>query len=183
MKRYCLERDGNLWVITDLENNNWSAKFTNQEDAQSKFDSLIKNDSTSDIIVDEIKVLHHNDNITESKLICDDYNDERLKKFNWGAFLMTGPWCFIYKQWIYLIVFLIIAALCSTDNSGISFILNLLLCYMVGKKGYRIAWKTYKSKFETVERMIKAQKEWMYFGLCMSIFYLPVIILRIIKLF
>jgi hypothetical protein len=75
---------------------------------------------------------------------------KKLKKWNWGAFLLSGLWAFGNKLTLWAIL---------------SFIpgLNLIVIFYLGSKGNQLAWE--KSNSISIEDFIKIQDYWSKWGI------------------
>lgn len=106
----------------------------------------------------------------------DDF--ELLQKFNWGAFLMCGLWSLIYRQWGWLLLFLVIGYLQRISPGPIPYIVlafYYLSAAVLGSNANRIAWEVHGKSFGTIRKTIEAQKKWLYWGIglnAISVIYL-----------
>ena len=82
----------------------------------------------------------------------DDAPESISKKFNWGAFLFNWIWGIKYKQWILLIILLLLFI-------PYGFIPALLMAFWAGMKGNQWAWEEVQYKNE--EDFHQAQKAWV----------------------
>lgn len=78
---------------------------------------------------------------------------EQIKRWNWGAFLLTPFWCIRHRIWHGLLLF-------------IPFF-GLIIPFMLGAKGNQKAW--IKNSHEPVEGFLKRQKYWGFAGLAIWI--------------
>lgn len=105
---------------------------------------------------------------------------DKLKKFNWGAFLLTWIWGLGNKTYISLLVFpILILSLIPI----IGWALPIAFSIWLGIKGNELAWNN--KEWENIEHFDKIQRRWAIFGLiiillfiCWTIFLmiLPVIV-------
>ena len=81
-----------------------------------------------------------------------------LRRWNWGAMILSIPWCLWHKVWQGLFFF-------------VPFI-NFVLPFYLGAKGNRLAWE--RSSKKDLERFLKSQRRWaiaaLFFLLLIPIF-------------
>jgi hypothetical protein len=153
MNRYALRNEVDAWIVYNVENNYVVAEFSNQEDAQKKLDDLMQESE-------------HQVNEAGKQLIPNPDDDERMKKFNWGAFLGGWIWCLCYKQYIVFLVYLIPVILIEYFAPKIlagqifEIILGLAISIYLGINGNKMAWAAYKDKYQTIENLLKQQRVW-----------------------
>ncbi|OGB59768.1 hypothetical protein A2Y26_00960 [candidate division CPR2 bacterium GWD2_39_7] len=82
---------------------------------------------------------------------------EELKKFNWGAFLLTWIWGIGHSVWLAL------AGLVLIFIPVIGFLGSIAFAVYLGVKGNELAWKT--GKYTDVEAYLALEKKWMIAGL------------------
>ena len=107
-----------------------------------------------------------------------DFDDKLLKKFNWGAFLMSPIWFIMYKQWV-LFVIVTIALIFFNHLSYYNPLLIVpyyVLTFFLGRKGTRIAWKVYGGNDGNVDIILKAQRDWIIPGIIINLLYIIYII-------
>lgn len=106
-----------------------------------------------------------------------------IKKWNWGAFLLSWIWAIAHKIWIGLIALLpfvimgIIAPFTekSDDAAGL-FIITLGMMIILGIKGNEWAWQN--NKWTSVEEFLSIQRKWNRIALLIiGIFFILGIIL------
>jgi hypothetical protein len=74
---------------------------------------------------------------------------EQIKRWNWGAFLLTPFWCIRHRIWQGLLLFIPV--------------LGLIIPFILGAKGNQKAWK--KNNQEPIDDFLKRQKYWGFAGL------------------
>lgn len=97
---------------------------------------------------------------------------EVSSKFNWGACLLSTPWCIRYGVWRILgisIVAFIISLFLSIINPWF-FVLSIVTTSIYyGIKGNAWAWKN--GNFTSAKKFLHAQKIWGIVGLIVPIFF------------
>lgn len=88
-----------------------------------------------------------------------------IKKWNWGAFLLSWIWAIAHKAWIGLIALLpfvimgIIAPFTEkSDEAGGLFIITFGMMVVLGIKGNEWAWQN--NKWNSVEEFLSIQRRW-----------------------
>lgn len=88
-----------------------------------------------------------------------------IKKWNWGAFLLSWIWAIAHKTWIGLIALLpfvlmgVIAPFTEkSDEAGGLFIITFGMMIVLGIKGNEWAWQN--NKWESLEEFLLIQKKW-----------------------
>ncbi len=95
------------------------------------------------------------------------YPEDGLKKFNWAAFFGGTIWSLWHKQYLIALIcfipFGLIAEQFFTILTGIiiNIVIGLPVAIYLGKHGYRMAWKAYKDKYQSVSKMYANQKSWL----------------------
>ncbi len=84
-----------------------------------------------------------------------------LRRWNWGAFLLTWIWAISNRVWIGLIAF-------------IPYV-SIVIAFVLGAKGNQWAWQS--RKWESVEHFRRVQRKWAFWGL--GIFIAALIILLV----
>lgn len=84
---------------------------------------------------------------------------DKLKKFNWGAFLLTWIWGLGNKTYIALLVFPL-ALLGVIPVLG--YVAQLAFSIWLGIKGNELAWKN--KEWQSIEHFNKIQKRWATAG-------------------
>lgn len=94
-------------------------------------------------------------------------DEERLMKFNWAGFFGGTIWCLWHKQYLFALLcfipFGLIIEQFTTILTGtiIAIVIGLLIGIYLGKHGYRMAWKAYKDKYQSIDKMYANQKSWL----------------------
>lgn len=73
----------------------------------------------------------------------------QIKRWNWGAFLLTPLWCIRHRVWFGLLIF-------------VPFF-GLIIPFILGAKGNQKAWL--KNPQEPIDKFLKRQKKWGFAGL------------------
>lgn len=88
-----------------------------------------------------------------------------IKKWNWGAFLLSWVWAIAHKTWIGLIAlipFVIIGVIAPfTNNSNEAaglFIITFGVMLVLGIKGNAWAWQN--NKWESTAEFLRVQRRW-----------------------
>ena len=85
---------------------------------------------------------------------------EQIKRWNWGAFLLTPFWCIRHGVWQGLLLLIPL--------------FGLIIPFMLGAKGNQKAW--IKNSHEPVEAFLKRQKHWGFAGLAIWIVVLVTVL-------
>ena len=89
-----------------------------------------------------------------------------VKRWNWGAFLMSWIWGLGNKTYI--------ALLCLVP------VVNLVMIFVLGTKGSQWAWQN--KQWESTEQFTRAQGLWTAFGLGLFVGYAIALVLVIVAL-
>jgi len=95
-----------------------------------------------------------------------DYNAAAVKKWNWGAFLMSWIWGLGNKTYIALL--------------SLIPVVNIVMAFVLGAKGSEWAWKN--RKWESEQQFAGVQKLWAMFGLGLLAGYVIAAVIVIIAL-
>jgi len=95
-----------------------------------------------------------------------DNNAAAVRKWNWGAFLLTWIWGLGNKTYIALL--------------GLIPVVNLVMAFVLGAKGSEWAWKN--KKWESADQFTRVQGLWTAFGLGLYAAYAVAMVLLIIAL-
>lgn len=108
----------------------------------------------------------------------------KLKKFNWGAFLMAPLWNLVYKRWGWFIALTIYNSLLSKiDSVSIIqswplFLFGFALNFLSAINANSVGWKNQMQNFSSVDHFLRAQKKWILWGI---VIYIAVIGLQFMQ--
>jgi len=106
----------------------------------------------------------------DSDNVLTDIETKMLKRFNWGAFLISPIWSLMYGQWVWVLILSI--TLYFTWFTGLSLIFLVIfyvLSIILGKKAFRIAWKKYRKENCSVQDLVKIESRWIIRGLILHL--------------
>ena len=95
-----------------------------------------------------------------------------LKRFNWGAFLLSTIWTLTHKQYIYFIILATLNRMSmKADWAGalIIYLVQLPLSILDGFTANTLIWKQYPDKYSSVDELIKGEKKWLWWGIAANI--------------
>jgi hypothetical protein len=97
-----------------------------------------------------------------------------IKKWNWGAFLLTWIWGLGNNTYIALVVIVVIAGACIMPGASLVFLVTVvIMMFVLGAKGSEWAWRN--KRWDNPEQFRTVQKRWAVVGVTL-IFILPAIV-------
>lgn len=101
---------------------------------------------------------------------------ERLKRFNWGAFLAAPLWNLVYGRWGWFVAVFLVNRVSKVANQypdePYYWILPLIYIGVSAASAItanKDGWRKRRDVFGTIDEFLKAQKKWVIWGIVLQV--------------